>query len=164
MVSQSGLTPATPWTVACRPPLCVEFSRQEYWNGLPFPSPGDLPDPGIEPSLLHCSQRASERALDGARGEKMGKAQGSEGGQRRLATGHWVQSVGRPAAVRQTGPGPAPIEEPCTALPCSLRDAPEAPRCAVANPGQSWPAPDARAHWGRGEGARPPRSLGPTLQ
>ena len=39
----------TPWTVACLAPLSVGFSRQEYWSGLPFPSPGDLPDPGIEP-------------------------------------------------------------------------------------------------------------------
>ena len=39
---------ATPWTVACQVPLSVGFSRQEYWSGLPFPSPGDLPDPGIE--------------------------------------------------------------------------------------------------------------------
>ena len=40
---------ATPWTVAYQAPLFMEFSRQEYWTGLPFPSPGDLPDPGIEP-------------------------------------------------------------------------------------------------------------------
>ena len=40
---------ATPWTVACQAPLSMEFSRQEYWSGLPFPSPGDLPDPRIEP-------------------------------------------------------------------------------------------------------------------
>ena len=40
---------ATPWTVACQAPPSMEFSRQEYWNGLPFPSPGDLPNPGIEP-------------------------------------------------------------------------------------------------------------------
>ena len=39
----------TPWTVACQAPQSVRFSRQEYWSGLPFPSPGDLPDPGIEP-------------------------------------------------------------------------------------------------------------------
>ena len=38
----------TPWTVACQAPLSVGFSRQEYWSGLPCPSPGDLPDPGIE--------------------------------------------------------------------------------------------------------------------
>ena len=39
----------TSWTVACQAPLSMEFSRQEYWNGLPFPPPGDLPDSGIEP-------------------------------------------------------------------------------------------------------------------
>ena len=39
----------TPWTVACQVPLSVEFSRQEYWSGLPFPSPGDLPDPRAGP-------------------------------------------------------------------------------------------------------------------
>ena len=39
---------ATPWTVAYQDPLSMGFSRQEYWSGLPFPSPGDLPDPGIE--------------------------------------------------------------------------------------------------------------------
>ena len=39
----------TPWTVACQAPLSMRFSRQEYWSGLPFPSPGDLPNPGIEP-------------------------------------------------------------------------------------------------------------------
>ena len=39
----------TPWTVVYKAPLSVEFSRQEYWSGLPFPSPGDLPDPGIKP-------------------------------------------------------------------------------------------------------------------
>ena len=42
----------TPWTVACQAPLSVGFPRQEYWSGLPFPSPGDLPDPGIEPVSL----------------------------------------------------------------------------------------------------------------
>ena len=39
----------TPWTVAYQAPPSMGFSRQEYWSGLPFPSPGDLPDPGIEP-------------------------------------------------------------------------------------------------------------------
>ena len=39
----------TLWTIACQAPLSIPFSRQEYWSGLPFPSPGDLPDPGIEP-------------------------------------------------------------------------------------------------------------------
>ena len=40
---------ATPWTLAVQAPLSMEFSRQETWSGLPFPSPGDLPDSGIEP-------------------------------------------------------------------------------------------------------------------
>ena len=40
---------ATPWGVAHQDPLSMGFSRQEYWSGLSFPSPGDLPDPGIEP-------------------------------------------------------------------------------------------------------------------
>ena len=40
---------ATPWTVAYKAPLSMEFSRQEYWSGSPFPSPRDLPKPGIEP-------------------------------------------------------------------------------------------------------------------
>ena len=40
---------ATPWTVAYQAPPSMGFSRQEYWSGLPFPSPGDLPEPGIEP-------------------------------------------------------------------------------------------------------------------
>ena len=45
---QSCLTLATPWTVALQVPLSMRFPRQEYWSGLPFASPGDLPDPGIE--------------------------------------------------------------------------------------------------------------------
>ena len=43
-----------PWPVAHCTPLSMEFSRQEYWSGLPFPSPGDLPNPGIEPGSLNC--------------------------------------------------------------------------------------------------------------
>ena len=42
---------ATPWTVACQAPLSMGFYRQEYWSGLLFPSPGDLPDPGIKPEF-----------------------------------------------------------------------------------------------------------------
>ena len=48
LVAQSCPTLATPWTVASQAPLSVEFYRQAYSSGLPFPSPGDLPDPGIE--------------------------------------------------------------------------------------------------------------------
>ena len=50
LVAKLCLTFATPWTIACQAPLSMEFSRQEYWSGLPFPSSGDLPNPGIEPT------------------------------------------------------------------------------------------------------------------
>ena len=43
---------AAPWTGAHQAPPSMELSRQEYWSGLPFPSPGDLPDPGIKPGSL----------------------------------------------------------------------------------------------------------------
>ena len=49
LVAKSCPTLETPWIVACQAPLFMGFSRQEYWSGLPFPSPGDLPNPGIEP-------------------------------------------------------------------------------------------------------------------
>ena len=49
LVAKLCPTLVTPWTVSCQAPLSMGFSRQEYWSALPFPSPGDLPDPGIEP-------------------------------------------------------------------------------------------------------------------
>ena len=49
LVTQLCLTLATAWTVAGQALLPMEFSRQEYWSGLPYPTPGNLPDPGIEP-------------------------------------------------------------------------------------------------------------------
>ena len=50
LVAKSCLTLPAPWTVACQTPLSMGFPRQEYWSGLPFPSPGDLPNPGIKPA------------------------------------------------------------------------------------------------------------------
>ena len=47
-----GSSSETSWTVACQAPLSREFSRQEYWSGLPFPPPEDLPDPGVKPESL----------------------------------------------------------------------------------------------------------------
>ena len=46
----------TSWTVAYQAPPSMGFSRQEYWSGSPFASPGNLPDPEMEPGILHCSQ------------------------------------------------------------------------------------------------------------
>ena len=48
LVAKSCPTLVTPWTVAHQAPLSMRFSRREYWSGWPFPSPGDLPNPGIE--------------------------------------------------------------------------------------------------------------------
>ena len=47
------------WTAAHQAPLSMKFSRQEYWSRLSFPTPGDLPDPGIDPHLLHLLQADS---------------------------------------------------------------------------------------------------------
>ena len=50
----------TPWTVDLQAPLSMGFSRQEYWSGLPYPLPGDLPDPGIQPTSLTSSVLAGK--------------------------------------------------------------------------------------------------------
>ena len=49
LVAKLCLTLKISWTVACQAPLSMGFSRREYWSGLPFPSPEDLPDPGVKP-------------------------------------------------------------------------------------------------------------------
>ena len=61
----------TPWTVAHQTPLTLEFSSQKYWNGFPFPSPGDLPNPGIKPGspalqadFYHLSHQGSPDAIN----------------------------------------------------------------------------------------------------
>ena len=55
----------TPWTVALQVPLPMEFSRQEYWSGLPFPTPGDPPDPGIKPTSPALAGRFFTTELPG---------------------------------------------------------------------------------------------------
>ena len=60
IVAQSCLTLVTPWTVAHQAPLSMGFSRQEYWNGFSFPTPGDLPNPGIKPLSLATLALAGE--------------------------------------------------------------------------------------------------------
>ena len=56
---------ATLWTVAHQAPPSMGFSRQKYWSGLPFPSPGDLPNPGIEPRSLALHAKALTTELPG---------------------------------------------------------------------------------------------------
>ena len=54
---------ATPWTVACQPPLSMRFSRQEYWSGLPCSPPRDLPNPGIKPTSPVASALQADSLL-----------------------------------------------------------------------------------------------------
>ena len=56
LVAKLCPTLGIPWTVACQAPLSMGFFQQEYWSGLPFPSPGDLPDPGIKPEPYNGRQ------------------------------------------------------------------------------------------------------------
>ena len=65
LVPKSRATLATPWTVARQAPLSLGFSRPEYWSGLPFPSPADLPDPGIEPGSPALQADSSPTELRG---------------------------------------------------------------------------------------------------
>ena len=74
---------ATPWTVAYQAPPSMEFSRQEYWSGLPFPAPGDLPDLGIEP-------RSPALRADTLPSEPPGKPWSSVGGAKISVFGHLV--------------------------------------------------------------------------
>ena len=53
----------TLWTIAHQAPLCMGFFRQEYWSGLPFPTPGDHPDPGIEPVSQVSPELAGQLSL-----------------------------------------------------------------------------------------------------
>ena len=66
LVTQLCPTLATPWTISHQAPLSVKFSRQEYWSGLPFSSPGDLPDPDIKPGspALQADALPSELLLE----------------------------------------------------------------------------------------------------
>ena len=58
VVSVMSTSFATSWTVALKPPLSMRYSGQEYWRGLPFPTPGDLPDSGIKPQSLESPELA----------------------------------------------------------------------------------------------------------
>ena len=67
LVAQSCLTFCDPWTVAHQASLSMEFFRKEYWIGLPFPSPEDLPNPGMEPGspTLQADSLPSEPPVNG---------------------------------------------------------------------------------------------------
>ena len=64
---------ATPWTIACQAPSSMGFPRQEYWSGWPLPSPGDLPDGGIEPGSPAFQADSSPTELRGCLGTSLTK-------------------------------------------------------------------------------------------
>ena len=70
LVTQSCLSLWTPWTVAHQAPLSMGFSRQEYWSGLPFPPPGDLPNPGIQSGSPILQADSSLSELPGIKNEE----------------------------------------------------------------------------------------------
>ena len=80
LVAKSCPTLAIPWTGACQAPLSMGFSRQEYWSGLPFPSPGDLPDLEIKSGspVLQADDLPTElcgrSTLEGSEAQKEGGA------------------------------------------------------------------------------------------
>ena len=68
----------TPWTVVRQAPLSMEFSRQEYWSRLPFPSPGNLPDPEMEPGSLAWQADSLRSELPGKPEENHHRLQGQD--------------------------------------------------------------------------------------
>ena len=69
LVAQSCLTLGTPQTVACQAFMSMGFSRQGHWSGLPFPAPGDLPDPGMKPGSPALQADALPTVLPGCQGQ-----------------------------------------------------------------------------------------------
>ena len=71
---------ATPWTIAYQDPQSMEFYRQEYWSGLPFPSPGDLPNPGIKPQSPALQTEALLSEPPGIRKGKVNRGESNQVG------------------------------------------------------------------------------------
>ena len=76
---------ATPWTIAHQAPLSIGFSRQEYWSRLPCPPPGDLPDPGTEPTTLKSPALAGKLFTTSTTWEALGEREATRNGIEMLA-------------------------------------------------------------------------------
>ena len=90
----------TPWTVACQAPLSVRFSRQEDWSGLPFPFPGDLPNPGLKPASFMFPALVGEFIT----AESPGKPSEAVGGCPALHTAPSSQRTALPSSAWCAGP------------------------------------------------------------
>ena len=157
---------ATPWTVAHQAPLSKELSRQEYWSGWPFPAPGDLPDPGMEPeapaaspapqmgslSLSHRPMTIHHQPLLGGHAMECTVVTSWAGGRRGTATframapsrGGEDEGLAFQARAAQQGP-----RESGKSRGASWR--------AAAGPGHSWSLPPCTRAAPSGSQVRPPR-------
>ena len=117
LVTKLCPTPTAPRTGDHHPPLSLGFPRQEYWSGLPFPSPGDLPDPGIEPGSLALQ-------ADSLPFEPPGKRDGSRGGGTVTTEAEvgviWPQSRNLRDHQRQKARNGVSLQPPKAALPTTL--------------------------------------------
>ena len=118
----------TPWTVAYQASLSMEFSRQEYWSGLPFPSPGDLPNLGIQPGSPALQADSFPSQPSGKPGRGGGGGRG--GGVFSKEPGPAPAREGESAGVHGTGQGCRAggshwARESCLQGSCLVREMPE---------------------------------------
>jgi len=96
----------TPWTIAHQTPLSLGFSRQEYGSGLPFPSPGDLSDPGIEPASLMSAALAGRFFTTRATWEPLGiDYLKTYSGSKTRGVSSWTSTISIETVGAQVGPG-----------------------------------------------------------
>ena len=118
---------ATPWTVAHQAPLSMEFSRQEYWSGLPFPTSEDLPNSGIEPTSLASPALAGEFFTTVPPGKQTGRC--------------WHRNRN----MDKWNPIESPETHSCTFGQCICDKGSKAPQCRKENP-QMKGAPERESH------------------
>ena len=124
----------TPWTIAHQPPLSMGFSRQEYWSGLPFPYPEDLPDPRIEPMslgspALACRFFTTSTIWEAPSSPRLPSYLPTEGVLGKYLACGWVNSQNLlalcPGTLSNLGVFLAPKQNSCffaTRKPCSLSE------------------------------------------
>ena len=107
---------ATPWTVACQAPLSIGCPRQDDWSEMPFPSPGDLPDPGMEltapTTLLHCRRVLYTTEPRGINAHELEQTLGDSEGQGSLVCSPWGLRVRHDLQTTINNNIPSPVSLP----------------------------------------------------
>ena len=138
---------STPWTVARQAPLSMGFSRQEYWSGLPCPPPGDLPDPGINPTSLRSSALAEGSLLLAQPGKPVRSPEPPSGTGAHLPAppalprtvyNHWLQFTQKPSHSSNETNAERTIYVPVLSLG---PDPKSHPHCSSLYPGPASPVP-----------------------